>query len=223
MSDGDLRIHITNDPFYMQNGCVVSLRDGGPCWLVDPGFAPQAARMIAYIREHQLTPEKIVLTHAHLDHIAGIDEVREAFAELPVFLAQAEWPMLSDPRENLSTFIGEEITADVNDPQALEPGDQLTLDGTMWQVLDVAGHSPAGRALYCAGQRVVINGDALFAGSIGRTDFPHSNHEQLLANIRENLFALPDDARVLCGHGPETSIGQERQNNPFVGANASNA
>lgn len=211
-----LNIHITNDDMYMENGYTVFLRDGGPCWIIDPGLPPQATEILALLHSRRLKPEAIVLTHAHADHIAGIDEVREAFPALPVYLAQEEWPALTQPRHNLSAYMGAGLITNVHDPRDLPHGATLKLDGTEWSVLDVSGHSPGGRALYCAALKIVIVGDALFAGSVGRVDFPHSDGHRLMQNIHENLMTLPDDTRVLSGHGPETSIGRERKTNPFI-------
>lgn len=211
-----LQIHITNDDVYVENGYTVSLRDGGPCWVIDPGLPPQASEILDYIHQHQLKPAAIVLTHAHADHIAGIDEVREAYPNLPVYLAREEWPALTQPKHNLSAYVGENLATRVTDPRDLQHGDELELDGTKWKVLDVSGHSPGGRALYCRELGVVIVGDALFAGSVGRVDFPHSSGERLMRNIKANLMTLPDETRVLSGHGPETTIGRERTTNPFV-------
>jgi glyoxylase-like metal-dependent hydrolase (beta-lactamase superfamily II) len=92
----------------------------------------------------------------------------------------------------------------------------MDLDGGTWRILDVAGHSPGGRALYCAEERVAIVGDALFQGSVGRVDFHNSDGEMLLKNIRGNLMTLPDDTRVFSGHGPATTIGRERNTNPYI-------
>lgn len=211
-----LRVHVTNDPIYVENGYTISLRDGGPCWIIDPGLPPQSEQILEYVRAHDLKPEKIVLTHAHADHIAGIDPVRDALGPLPVFLAEAEWDFLVDPMANLSGAYGTPYRTKVSDPKPLEHGDSLELDGTTWEIRDVSGHSPGGRALYCEPLGIVIVGDALFAGSIGRVDFPHSDGEKLMKNIHENLMTLPDETRVLSGHGPETTIGQERTTNPFV-------
>ena len=211
-----LRIHITNDDVYVENGYTISFRDGGPCWVIDPGLPPQASEILRYIRDHQLTPRAIVLTHAHADHIAGVDEVRESFPKLPVYLAREEWPALTQPRHNLSAYVGENLATRVTDPLDLPHGGELELDGTKWKVFDVSGHSPGGRALYCSDLKIVIVGDALFAGSVGRVDFPHSSGDQLMRNIKDNLLTLPDDTRVLSGHGPETTIGHERKTNPFV-------
>jgi glyoxylase-like metal-dependent hydrolase (beta-lactamase superfamily II) len=211
-----LHTYVTNDPFYMENGYTVYLVGGGPCWIIDPGLPPQAELIVKHVRRESLQPAAIVLTHAHPDHIAGIDEVREELGAMPVYLAREEWNFLTDPRANMSALVGQELRTRVADPIDLPHGATLELDGTAWNVLDVSGHSPGGRALYCAEHKVVIVGDALFAGSIGRTDFPSSNGPQLMRNIRMNLMSLPDDTRVLSGHGPETTIGRERRTNPFV-------
>jgi glyoxylase-like metal-dependent hydrolase (beta-lactamase superfamily II) len=177
---------------------------------------PHAEHIVAHVREHRLVPAAIVLTHAHPDHIAGIDEVREELGALPVYLAREEWPALTDAMENLSALMGQSILAHVADPRDLAHGATLELDGTQWRILDVSGHSPGGRILYCAQLAIAFVGDALFAGSVGRVDFPNSDGRRLMRNIRENLMTLPDSTRVLSGHGPETTIGRERRTNPFV-------
>jgi glyoxylase-like metal-dependent hydrolase (beta-lactamase superfamily II) len=92
----------------------------------------------------------------------------------------------------------------------------VDIDGWSWNILDVSGHSPGGRAFYGAALNIAFVGDALFAGSVGRVDFPHSDGERLLRNIQANLMTLPDATRVLSGHGPETTIGRERRTNPYV-------
>lgn len=216
MPQPTLQIHVTNDPMYMENGYTAYLRDGGPCWIIDPGLPPQAGQIIAHVRSHKLVPEKLILTHAHADHIAGVDEVRAALGNLPVYLARDEWPGLSNPMANLSGLFGAGFATSCTDPRDLAPGDELELDGTKWLVLDVAGHSPAGRALYCAALSCAFVGDALFMDSVGRVDFPGSSGTRLIANIREHLMTLPDDTRVLSGHGPATTIGRERRSNPYV-------
>jgi glyoxylase-like metal-dependent hydrolase (beta-lactamase superfamily II) len=124
--------------------------------------------------------------------------------------------MLSDAAQNLSAGFGMPLTVTTRADGDLAPGDTITLDGLDFTVLDTAGHSPAGRSLYCAQAGVVISGDALFAGSIGRTDFHHCDEQMLHRTIRENLLTLPDDTQVLSGHGPPTTIGRERAFNPFL-------
>jgi hydroxyacylglutathione hydrolase len=216
MTENTIHFHVANDPMFAENSYTVYLRDGGPCWIVDPGLPPQADDITAFIKEHELQPQAIVLTHAHADHIAGIDEVLAGVGDLPVYLAREEWPMLTDGNENLSAAIGPPITVSASDVHDLPAGSTLELDGTVWEIGDVSGHSPGGRSLYCAGHKVVLVGDALFAGSVGRVDFHHSDGKKLLTNIREALMSLPDDTTVLSGHGPATTIGAERTSNPFI-------
>ena len=228
MSDGKLQIHITNDPTYVENGYTVYVREGGPCWIIDPGLPPQAGQIVQHVREHSLQPVAIVLTHAHADHIGGIDEVRDnlgardpalalgAGSGIPVYLAKEEWAALSDPMENLSGMMGPGFSTKVAEPLDLRPGEAIELDGSRWEILDTSGHSPGGRTLYCRKLGIAFVGDAVFAGSIGRVDFPHSDGDRLMRNIRERLMTLPDDTRVLSGHGPETTVGRERTTNPFI-------
>ncbi len=217
MTTRSLRIHVTNDALYMENGYTVSPSDSDVCWIIDPGFPPQAERIIHHVRRHSLQPAAIVLTHAHPDHIAGIDDVRATLGPLPVYLAKEEWTALKDPIANLSALIGQKLTTQVDDPKDLPPGAVLDLDGIVWDVLDTAGHSPGGRTLYSAELGIAFVGDALFAGSIGRIDFPHSDGQRLFRNLRDQLLTLPDETRVLSGHGPETTIGRERKTNPYLG------
>ncbi len=205
---------------YAQNARVVSVGEDGACWLVDPGLPPATRQMLDHVAARGLRPEAVMLTHAHSDHIAGVPEVLEAHPDLPVWLATAEWSYLEDPMNNLSAMIGLALSFSVPRLEDLAPGKELTLGSTTWSVIDTGGHSPGGRTLYCPGEGVAIVGDSLFSGGIGRYDFPHSDGRLLLANIREHLLTLPDETRVFCGHGPDTTIGQERRYNPYVGESA---
>jgi glyoxylase-like metal-dependent hydrolase (beta-lactamase superfamily II) len=198
--------------------------DPKACWIVDCGQRPRP--LIEHVRAAGLRPVAVILTHAHVDHIAGLDEVLSAFGSLPVLAHEAERDFNGEPMLNLSAFSGREVR--VTPPtRFLRDGERLELAGTEWTVRHVPGHSPGGIALIHglegptdagtgAEPPVAIVGDTLFAGSIGRVDFPTSDPEALKRSLREVLLRLPDATRVLPGHGPATTIGAERRTNPFV-------
>ncbi len=184
-----------------------------PCWIIDAGFEPY--RLAAYIRERGLVPQAILLTHAHLDHIAGLSDLREKWPDLPILIHREEEAFLTDPMLNLSVVLEEPLVC----PPAtgfLEHGQALNIAGLRCEVRHTPGHSPGGVTFYFPQQGVAFVGDTLFAGSVGRTDFPTSDHELLFESIRKQLLTLPDDTRVLPGHGPETTIGRERRSNPYL-------
>jgi glyoxylase-like metal-dependent hydrolase (beta-lactamase superfamily II) len=216
---GPISIEVLVEPSFQENALLVREAAGRACWLIDPGFPSQAQQMLDAVGEHDLTPAAILLTHCHVDHISGIGALREQLPDLPLWAPRDEVALLSDPVANLSAPFGAPVT--VPAPQReLVPGETLELGDSSWQVLDVGGHSPGGLAFYCAAAGVAIVGDALFAGGIGRTDFPGSSAERLLGNIRANLLSLPEDTIVFSGHGPTTTVGQERKFNPFLAMGA---
>jgi len=216
MADEKVHVERVVDIVLDENAYVIYVDRGGPCWIVDPSFPPQPQRIARVVRQHSLEPEAILLTHCHGDHIAGIDDVLACWPDLQVLVPQAEAEALGDPVKNLSAAFGIDVTVTASATHLLVPGEVLTLQGTQWQVLDTSGHSPGGVSFYCAEARVVLTGDALFAGSVGRTDLPGSSAERLLENLRRSLLSLPADVIVYPGHGPSTTIGQERVANPFL-------
>ncbi len=198
---------------FMTN-CHVVWREGGTdCWLVDVGYEPGA--MFGFVDESGLTPTQLILTHAHCDHIAGVTEALATWADLPVWLHEAERDWLGDPMLNLSGLFGQPITA----PPATEYYDidaPMELDGLRFELRHVPGHSPGSVVFYQPEAGVLLAGDTLFAGSIGRTDFPGGDHDLLIRGIREKLYGLPDETVVLPGHNEPTTIGREKRSNPFV-------
>ncbi len=215
MADQQIEIVTFVDQLFAQNSRLIISQGENFCWVVDPGLSPATDDLLNHISASSLSPEAVILTHAHADHIAGLPRVLNAHETLPVYLAKTEWPFLDDPSQNLSTMTGMELRVSAPELRDLAPDQVLELGGTRWKVLDTSGHSPGGRTLYCPQAQTAIVGDALFAGSIGRVDFPHSDGPRLLSNIREKLFTLPDSTRVCSGHGPDTTIGIERTTNPF--------
>jgi glyoxylase-like metal-dependent hydrolase (beta-lactamase superfamily II) len=198
---------------WMTNCYVVWPEGSRHCWIVDAGFEPSP--LIELVREQQLEPQMLVLTHAHVDHIAGIDAIRAAWPTLPIAIHQAEAGFLQSPELNLSIILEEPIVAPAAE-RLLIDGQTLTLDTERFEVRHTPGHSPGGICLYSADHDVALVGDTLFRDSIGRYDFPTSDGQALYDSIRQRLLTLPDQTRVLPGHGPETTIGRERRSNPFL-------
>ena len=198
---------------WMTNCHVVHTDDSADCWLVDVGFAPQP--LFDYVADNNLTVREILLTHAHIDHIAGLAEARDRFGDAPVRIHEAEHAFLTDPMLNLSAFLDVPFTTDPADG-TLSHGETVTIGGAAFEVRHTPGHSPGSVSLIHAERDTAIVGDTLFAGSIGRTDFPTSNGPQLIESIRDELLSLPDDMQILPGHGPASTIGRERATNPFL-------
>ncbi len=179
--------------------------------VIDPGTADGALMR----KLDGLKVEAILLTHAHFDHIGGVDVLRKKYG-CPVYIHSAEKDWLTDAGKN-----GSSRWADVTPPIAtdlpehlLADGQSLELIGETFLVKHTPGHSPGSVSFYVGD--LLFAGDALFHRSVGRTDLPGGNQEQLYRSIREKLYVLPEDVLVLPGHGPETTIGDERRENPFV-------
>jgi len=217
--DPRLQIQVVLSSMFMQNTLVVNLRSRSDCLIVDPGLEPQ--KILKLVDSQGLNPVAVLLTHGHADHIAGNEDMIRRWPEIPLIIGQGDAPMLTDPVLNLSGLAGTPITSPPAD-QLVKEGDSLRLAGITFDVLDIPGHSP-GHVVYVVKQfspYVVIGGDVLFQGSIGRTDFPGGNFKQLITGIREKLFALPDDTIVYPGHGEPTTVGEEKRSNPYCGERA---
>ena len=216
METPQLHVETFVEPSFYENAYLLWSVKAGECWIVDPGLPPQPDQIVDCVSRLSLRPAAILLTHGHADHIAGVGPLRRCWPDVPVYIGRPDQSMLNDPQKNLSAGFGVPLMTGVADAVALEPQQEMELAGSLWEVLDTSGHSPGSRSLHCPSQKLVIVGDALFAGSIGRTDLPASDGGQLLANIQQHLLSLPDETRVLPGHGPETTIGGERRTNPFL-------
>lgn len=187
---------------------------GSPAWIIDPGDRPE--RLINAVREMQVDPRAILFTHAHLDHIMGLDRVLAALGKLPIYAHPLEHAWFGDPLLNLSALAGVGPVSVSAPTQSLCDGDTLRLGPTAWRVIHTPGHSPGSVTLVCDEAKVMISGDTLFAGSIGRSDFPTSDPGALMKSLKERILAFPDDYAVHPGHGESTTIGRERRTNPFL-------
>ena len=180
--------------------------------VVDPGGDLDAIQ--SAIAEIGMKPEKIVLTHGHIDHAGGADELRESLG-VPLEGPHIADKFLLDNLEKQGSEYG--IAArNVAPDRWIEEGETLTIAGHDFSVLHCPGHSPGSLVYVNHNQKFILMGDVLFQGSIGRTDFPYGDHDALITAIKTKLLPLGDDFAFLCSHGPTSTIGQERKTNPFL-------
>jgi glyoxylase-like metal-dependent hydrolase (beta-lactamase superfamily II) len=195
----------------LQTNCYI-LKSGSEAIIVDPGDEPE--RILRFIKDIRATPARIVATHTHFDHVLGVDGVRKATKAL-FMIHRDDLPMLESMQSRVRQFMGFEVSPPPKVDNFLKDGESLKLGEETIRVLHTPGHSPGSLSLSGAGY--VLTGDALFNQSIGRTDLPGGDLNTLVHSIRERLFKLDDDTTVYPGHGPETTIGDEKLANPFVG------
>jgi len=195
------------------NTYVLGSAGSDACVVIDVGAGPAA--LLDFLQRKSLRPEALILTHGHYDHIAGVKQVLKAHPQAKVILGQHAQKVACSPMRNLSILFFKPFS--IRKPERLVTDSQLIeLAGLSLQVLHLPGHSPGSIGLYDHQAQSVYCGDTLFAGSVGRTDFPGASGELLLESIRNKLMTLPDATTVWPGHGPATSIGVERRTNPFL-------
>jgi len=183
------------------------------CLIVDTGL--EAGELINFLQRHKLNPAAIVLTHGHADHIAGVAALRKNFPDIKVYIHKLDAKMLTEANSNMSVFAGKQLTTEPAD-FSLGDGDVIEQAGIKLKVLHTPGHTQGGICLYSKDERIVFTDDTLFADSVGRTDLPGGNMTQLIKSIKEKLFTLPDETVCFPGHGPSTTISQQKANNPFL-------
>ncbi|MBS7565842.1 MBL fold metallo-hydrolase [Mucilaginibacter sp. Bleaf8] len=202
-----------NNPY--QENTYLLYDDSGECAIIDPGMYTGAEQdaVVNFIKSNDLKPVLLLNTHCHIDHVLGNKFVFDQYGlkpqfhegEMVVLQAMPAWAQQSGIRYELSPL---------PDTYLPETG-TVSFGNTTLQLIFAPGHSPAHLCFYSEADQLLVGGDVLFRNSIGRTDLPGGNHTQLLSNIREKLFTLPDDVVVYPGHGPETTIGFEKATNPF--------
>ena len=208
---GPAIVMIENGQF-MENCYLVADEPRGRAVIVDPG--EEAGRFLSELRRRKWIPEAIWLTHAHIDHIMGVAAIREAHPGIPIFLHAADRP-LYDGLPDQGRWMGfSGLTPPPPADHALESGQVMRIGEHEFAVRHVPGHSPGHVAF--VGHGVILGGDVLFNGSIGRTDLPGGDFATLMQSIQAEFLTLPDSTVVYSGHGPETTIGVERVSNPFL-------
>lgn len=198
----------------LQVNCyVLGCERTGQAIVIDPG--DNASTILAALQRHNLRLARILATHAHFDHLLACRDLQEATAA-PFYLHSADRPLVAAMRRTCMAWLG----YDPGEPPVihgdLTPGDIVQVGEIALEVRHTPGHSAGGVTLVDHAGRHAFTGDALFQGSIGRTDLPGGNLHTLLASIRTQILTLPDDTTVLSGHGPATTVGRERRKNPFL-------
>jgi hydroxyacylglutathione hydrolase len=198
-----------------ENNCyIVRNNDSATeCLVIDTAL--DVRELPAFLDQHKLSPVAVILTHGHIDHIAGVDALRKKFPSILIYIHKLDAEMLGDAAGNLSIMAGSSFTAGKAD-RLIDEGDTIDKAGISLRVIHTPGHTPGGICLYAEKDGIIFVGDTLFAGSIGRTDFPNGDMRQLIEGIKHKLLVLPDDTIVYPGHGPETTIGREKTDNPFL-------
>lgn len=180
--------------------------------VIDPGAEIQ--NVLALVRKHNLQVKQIVITHAHIDHVGGAMKLRAATGA-PILLNQNDYELLQ-MLDVQASWIGVAPPGKVDIDQSIGQADTIKAGSLIANVLFTPGHTEGSVCLYFPSEKKLIAGDTLFAGSIGRTDLPGGSFEKIINSLHEKLLTLPDDTVVTPGHGPETTIGQERESNPFL-------
>jgi hydroxyacylglutathione hydrolase len=214
MEGAVMEIHTIVSMMFEENSYVVWLPERTDAVVFDPGLEPDV--ILDFLRERGLTVAAILNTHGHADHIAGNAALKQAFPEAPLIIGANEVHMLTDAEANLSAPFGFSIISPEADRTVVE-GDTVDMAGMPFEVYEIPGHSPGHVVFLYRGQPCrVFGGDVLFRDGIGRSDFPGGSQETLLDGIRRKLFTLVPDTIVYPGHGPVTTVGHEKQTNPFL-------
>lgn len=208
-----VHVHTIVSMPFAENSYIVRREGSAEAIVVDPGFEPDL--ILESLRNQKLRLVAILNTHGHVDHIAGNRAMKLAFPDAPLVIGRGDAEMLTNSRLNLSADFGFDVTSPPADRLLVE-GDVVEFAGIRLEVLEIPGHSPGHVVFVTHEAGMVLGGDVLFQGSVGRTDFPGGSMSLLVSGIRTKLWPLPDETQVYPGHGPVTTIGTEKRANPYV-------
>lgn len=196
----------------VQTNCyIVNKKGSSACIVIDPG--EEADKIARYIRKKGLINEGILLTHGHFDHITGVSELISLVGG-KLYAYEGEKELMMDPGMNGCVMMGYEVA--IEPEYLLRDGQTLEIAGMQFQVLHTPGHTSGSCCYYMEEEKVLFSGDTIFMESVGRTDFPTGNGRQLIDSIQTKVLVLPPDVQIYPGHGPETSVAYEKQNNPYA-------
>ena len=208
-------IHIQHFTFNaFQERCLVAWDKDGFCAFIDPGFSNAAEKdeLTAFVADKNLKPICIMLTHAHLDHVFGVAELADTY-NIPIYMDEKEKYTL----EVCNPFLCKNFGLPMPEAfETIQPGEAIAVGSLSFEVLATPGHSVGGVCFLERNEKVLFSGDTIFAGAIGRTDHPGGDYDLLMKSIFEKLMCLDGDITVIPGHGPDTSIADERMTNPFL-------
>ena len=199
---------------FMQNCTLLWDETSNVGAVVDPGG--DVDRIRNGITKAGMTVEKIIITHGHIDHAGAAAELKAALGGIPIEGPHLADKFLLDNLEGQGAHFGLDGVRNVTPDRWLDEGDTVSVAGATFGILHCPGHSPGSVVLVNEAQRFILMGDVLFKGSIGRTDFPYGDHDALIHAIKTKLLPLGDDYSFICGHGPMSTLGAERQSNPFL-------
>jgi glyoxylase-like metal-dependent hydrolase (beta-lactamase superfamily II) len=197
-----------------QNCSLIWNQDSKIGALIDPGG--EAARLLEIINKHDVIIEKILVTHPHVDHVGAVFELAQTL-EVPIIGPQTDDQFWIDSLPIQSKMFGVPCSGVFTPERWLSQGDQVRLGNLLFDVCHCPGHTPGHVVFVEKKHKIAFVGDVLFKGSIGRTDFPKGDHATLLKSIKDRLWQLDDDIQFVPGHGPMSTFGEEKRNNPFVG------
>ncbi len=199
---------------FAENGYLMVFPDQGTAVAIDPGA--ESPSMVSRLQDEGVDLEAILLTHAHLDHVEGIPALREAAPSAPIYLHPGDRRIYDGVEAQARAFNLPTIGPLPPPDREIQAGDVLTFGGVEFEVRFAPGHAPGHVIFYLKDQGVAFVGDVVFLGAIGRADLMGGDFHQLMESIHEQVLTLPNETRLLTGHGPETTVGWERRTNPFL-------